>query len=116
MRGSGSGSFWSQISPLGQATDILNGIAEPGSIAAAGRCTGMSYRRAWLMVETMNRCFNVPLVETRRGGRTRGGAVLTAMGREVLDRCRRMELLTMTAIAAETRTVRSLLADAPERK
>jgi molybdate transport system regulatory protein len=58
--------------------DILEGIKETGSIAAAGRRMGMSYKRAWLLVETMNRCFNQPLVETSRGGSAKGGAVLTA--------------------------------------
>lgn len=96
--------------------DILDRIAETGSIAAAGRRMGMSYKRAWLLVETMNRCFKAPLVETSRGGRGRGGAVLTETGREVLDRYRRMEALTETAIAAELKAVRSLLVDRPEEK
>lgn len=96
--------------------DILDGIAETGSIAAAGRRMGMSYKRAWLLVETMNRCFREPLVETSRGGRDRGGAVLTETGREVLDRYRRMEELTETAIAADLKAVRSLLVDQPEEK
>lgn len=96
--------------------DILDFIAETGSIAAAGRRMGMSYKRAWLLVETMNRCFREPLVETSRGGRSKGGAVLTETGREVLDRYRRMEELTETVIAAELKAVRSLLVDQPEEK
>lgn len=96
--------------------DILDGIAETGSIAAAGRRMGMSYKRAWLLVETMNRCFKEPLVETSRGGRARGGAALTETGREVLDRYRRMESLTETVIAAELKAVRSLLVHQPKKK
>jgi molybdate transport system regulatory protein len=96
--------------------DILDLIAETGSIAAAGRAMGMSYKRAWLLVETMNRCFEAPLVETSRGGRARGGAILTATGREVLERYRRMEALTETAIAAELSAVRNLLVDRPDEK
>ena len=96
--------------------DILDGIAETGSIAAAGRRMGMSYKRAWLLVETMNRCFKEPLVETSRGGRARGGAALTETGREVLDRYRRMESLTETVIAAELKAVRSLLVHQPKEK
>jgi molybdate transport system regulatory protein len=91
--------------------DILQGIKETGSIAAAGRRMGMSYKRAWLLVETMNRCFKTPLVETSRGGRRQGGANLTAAGEEVLARYRRMELLTRKAIAKEMRKLKSLLRD-----
>ena len=96
--------------------DILDFIAETGSIAAAGRRMGMSYKRAWLLVETMNRCFKAPLVETSRGGSTRGGATLTGTGREVLDRYRRIEALTETAIAAELAAVRGLLVGRPDEK
>ena len=66
--------------------DLLDGIAETGSIAAAGRRMGMSHKRAWLLVDTMNRCFRCPLVETSRGGSSKGGALLTDTGREVLER------------------------------
>jgi molybdate transport system regulatory protein len=89
--------------------DILEGIKETGSIAAAGRRMGMSYKRAWLLVETMNACFKTPLVETSRGGRGRGGASLTTEGEEVLARYRRMEALTAKAIAREMRGLRRLL-------
>ena len=96
--------------------DILEGIRETGSIAAAGRRMGMSYKRAWLLVETMNRCFEAPLVETSRGGRAKGGAVLTAAGHEVLERYRRMEQLTAAAIAGEMAALRRLLVDVSEEK
>lgn len=89
--------------------DILEGIRDTGSIAAAGRAMGMSYKRAWLLVETMNRCFVDPLVETRRGGRARGGAVLTPTGETVLAAYRRMEAETERAIADELRLLRGLL-------
>src|SRR3546814_1084102 len=56
--------------------DILRGIKETGSIAAAGRRMGMSYKRAWRLVETMNHCFRTPMVEAAKGGRAGGGAVL----------------------------------------
>ncbi len=96
--------------------DILEAIKETGSIAAAGRRMGMSYKRAWLLVETMNRCFREPLVETSRGGSAKGGAVLTAAGDEVLGRYRRMEALTAAAIATELDALRALLADMSEEK
>ena len=65
---------------------LLAAIGEHGSISAAARALGMSYRRAWLLVETMNRCFTLPLVVTHPGGRQGGGAALTPLGIEVLAR------------------------------
>ncbi len=64
--------------------DLLGLIAETGSIAAAGRRMGMSYRRAWSLVEAMNSSFTFPLVETAKGGAERGGARLTTLGHELL--------------------------------
>ncbi|MEX2615475.1 MAG: ModE family transcriptional regulator [Alphaproteobacteria bacterium] len=91
--------------------DILEGIRQTGSIAAAGRRMGMSYKRAWLLVESMNACFKRPLVETRRGGQARGGAILTPDGEAVLACYRRMEALTARAIADEMAQLRVLMAD-----
>ena len=71
--------------------DLLDGIRETGSIAAAGRRMGMSYKRAWSLVETMNTCFRAPLVEAGTGGAWRGGAQLTDLGQAVLARYRAME-------------------------
>ena len=64
--------------------DLLEAIAREGSISAAGRALGMSYRRAWLLVDTMNRCFVKPLVETHPGGGKSAGATLTAEGEAAL--------------------------------
>lgn len=66
--------------------DLLVAIAETGSIAAAARRMGMSYRRAWLLVDTMNRCFQAPLVASAAGGSHGGGAQLTDKGVEILAR------------------------------
>jgi len=66
--------------------DLLQAIDSTGSISAAARRMGMSYRRAWLLVQTMNECFKSPLVEAEKGGTTGGGARLTPTGREVLTR------------------------------
>ena len=60
--------------------DLLEAIAREGSISAAGRALGMSYRRAWMLVDTMNRCFRAPLVETHPGGGKNAGAQLTPEG------------------------------------
>jgi molybdate transport system regulatory protein len=64
--------------------DLLEAIAREGSISAAGRAMGMSYRRAWLLVDVMNRCFRAPLVETHPGGGKQAGARLTAEGEAAL--------------------------------
>lgn len=64
---------------------LLEAIAAHGSISAAGRALGMSYRRAWLLVDTMNRCWTGPLVETVAGGSAERGARLTALGHTVLQ-------------------------------
>jgi len=64
--------------------DLLDAIAQHGSISAAGRALGMSYRRAWLLVDQMNRCFAEPLVETRAGGGRQAGAHLSPLGEAAL--------------------------------
>jgi molybdate transport system regulatory protein len=92
---------------------LLEAIAETGSIAAAGRRMGMSYRRAWLLVKTMNACFREPLVDAVKGGPHGGGAQLTKTGRFVLERYRTMESRAAEAVAAEMREFRALLVDRP---
>jgi molybdate transport system regulatory protein len=77
--------------------DLLAAIAGTGSISAAGRAMGLSYRRAWLMVDAMNRLFAAPLVETRRGGP--GGAVLTEFGCAVLTEYRALQARLAVAAA-----------------
>ena len=62
---------------------LLRLIDETGSISAAARSAGMSYRRAWLLVETMNACFVEPLVTTETGGTRGGGAMVTALGKKI---------------------------------
>ena len=91
--------------------DLLAGIRETGSIAAAGRRMSMSYKRAWYLIDTMNRCFRTPLVQTSKGGRAGGGAVLTPLGTEVLERYRRMEALTAAAIEDELEALSAALID-----
>ena len=92
---------------------LLEAIAETGSIAAAGRRMGMSYRRAWLLVRTMNACFRTPLVEAMKGGPAGGGAQLSSMGRDVLARYRRMEQLATAAITDEMYAFKELMVDQP---
>lgn len=92
--------------------DLLTAIAREGSISAAARSLGMSYRRAWLLVETMNRCFVGPLVMAATGGSGGGGAELTDLGREVLRRYREMEEKAASAIAEDFAAFQALLAPA----
>lgn len=81
--------------------DLLELIAETGSISDAAKRMGMSYKRAWSLVQALNEGFGAPLVETARGGAEQGGAGLTAAGREVLERYRAMQEATRKAIAGD---------------
>lgn len=71
--------------------DLLEAIQRNGSISAAAREMQMSYRQAWLLADAMNRCFRAPLIETDRGGASRGGAQVTPLGKKILSRYRRMQ-------------------------
>ncbi len=65
---------------------LLQSIAEHRSISAAARAEGMSYRRAWLLTDQMNKTFGHPVVQTQTGGNTRGGAQLTPLGEDIVAR------------------------------
>ena len=71
--------------------ELLARIEETGSISAAGRAMGMSYKRAWDLIETLNAMFDTPLVISARGGPGTGGATLTDRGRAVLQAYREVE-------------------------
>lgn len=64
--------------------DLLDAILSEGSISAAAKSMGLSYRRAWLMVDTMNKGFREPLVAASQGGRRGGGASVTPFGQTIL--------------------------------
>ncbi|MGE0484908.1 MAG: winged helix-turn-helix domain-containing protein [Gammaproteobacteria bacterium] len=93
--------------------DLLEAIAGTGSISAAAKSLGMSYRRAWVLVDTMNRCFRDPVVSAATGGSGGGGASLTAHGADVLRRFRAMEARAAKAIASEFDDFKTLLRDGP---
>ncbi|CDN52893.1 Putative transcriptional regulator, ModE family [Neorhizobium galegae bv. officinalis bv. officinalis str. HAMBI 1141] len=80
---------------------LLELIAEHGSIRAAGASIGMSYRRAWLLGDEINRMFKEPSIFTRHGGKSGGGAGLTEFGQELLSRYRRMEKASRDAMRAD---------------
>jgi len=96
--------------------DLLQGIRDSGSIAAAGRAMGMSYKRAWMLVETMNGMFGAPLVESQRGGAGVGGAVLTETGMAVLALWRGLEAKAAEATAQEAAALRTMLGDMSDEK
>ena len=90
--------------------DLLEAIGETGSISAAGRRLGMSYRRAWLLVDEVNKLFVRPLVVSSVGGAHGGGAELTDFGRALVAAYRRIEERTRTAIREELAPFESDLA------
>lgn len=87
--------------------DLLEAIEATGSISAAAKSLGMSYRRAWLLVETMNKCFKTPLVQAKTGGRSGGGAEITPLGR---DAVRAYRALQQAADKATAKTLTKLTA------
>jgi len=93
--------------------DLLQGIAETGSIAAAGRRLGMSYKRAWSLVETLNGMFQEPLVAATKGGASGGGAALTATGEAVLARYRAIQERAARAAAEELAALRADTVEPP---
>jgi molybdate transport system regulatory protein len=88
-----------------------NMIEETGSIAEAAKRMGMSYKRAWSLVQELNEGFGAPLVEAARGGAGQGGALLTDAGVEVLARYRHMQHVTREAIAGDVAALQRLKLD-----
>lgn len=81
--------------------ELVERIAAAGSISAAARAMGMSYRRAWVLVEALNTDFRETVVATAVGGRRGGGAQVTAYGKRLVARYRAMEGKAHAAIAAD---------------
>jgi molybdate transport system regulatory protein len=81
--------------------ELLEGIRDTGSISAAGRRMKMSYKRAWLLVDSLNHGFGQPVVIAQHGGKAGGGAVLTAFGAELVARYRRVEAAALRAFARD---------------
>src|SRR5690349_293768 len=73
---------------------VLEEIARSGSISAAGRALGISYRRTWELVEDLNRSLGTSVIETSAGGTGGGGAVLTEAGKALIERYRAIEMDT----------------------
>ena len=93
---------------------LLEAVARSGSISAAAREQGMSYRRAWMLVDSINHAFDSPLVATATGGKGGGGAQVTDLGHEVLRRYRDMEDKAAAAIADDLAAFGQLMRPANE--
>lgn len=89
--------------------ELLERIRDTGSIAAAGRQMGMSYKRAWMLVEEMNAAFAEPLVASARGGAGGGGARLTEAGADVLRLYREVLMQAERAAAAPMAALEGML-------
>ncbi|HEX5538955.1 MAG TPA: winged helix-turn-helix domain-containing protein [Methylophilaceae bacterium] len=104
-----------KVSAIGPGkADLLEAIANSGSISAGARSLGMSYKRAWDLVNTMNRSFKEPLVATATGGNHGGGAEVTEFGREVLRRYRAIEIKADSAVSADIRGLIDMLASSAQ--
>lgn len=89
--------------------ELLRAIRATGSISASAKRLGMSYRRAWLLVDTMNRCFRKPVVSSATGGAGGGGAVVTPFGLEILERFGAMTRAVDRALDPELTRLEKLL-------
>lgn len=96
--------------------ELLEHIRDSGSISAAGRVMGMSYKRAWSLVEEMNLAFRAPLVGRARGGPGGGGAHLTEAGEAVVAAFRGLERAAAEAGAAQIAVLTGLLGDMSDGK
>ncbi|MCF1710461.1 LysR family transcriptional regulator [Tabrizicola sp. J26] len=96
--------------------ELLERIRDSGSISAAGRAMGMSYKRAWMLVEEMNAAFAQPVVDSARGGAGGGGARLTETGTTVLAEFRALEAVTRSEGAGHIAALQALLRDIPDEK
>lgn len=96
--------------------DLLELIAETGSISEAAKRMGMSYKRAWSLVQALNEGWGAPLVETARGGAAQGGASLSEAGAQVLARYRGMQARTREAIAPDVAALTKMHTDMSKRK
>lgn len=92
---------------------LMELIAKHGSISAAGKEMGMSYRRAWLLVDEINHIFREPLVLSQIGGAGGGGAQVTEFGHEVIRQYRAIQQAAAEACDAHVRALVASLADKP---
>jgi molybdate transport system regulatory protein len=91
--------------------ELLEAVREQGSISAAARSLGMSYRRAWLLIDELNRSLKSPATTSEQGGQSGGGCTLTAVGESIVRLYREVEIDAQHACAKQigelTRLIRS---------
>lgn len=88
---------------------LLEAIEATGSITAAAKSLDMSYRRAWLLLDEMNRSLKRPAVDSAKGGQYGGGSALTAEGRALIDLYRNIEATASTACQADIKRLMGML-------
>lgn len=88
--------------------DLLRQVAETHSIAGAARALGVPYKRAWLLVDSLNQGFGRPVVETATGGKGGGGAIVTPLGQQLLKCYSALESRINSASAKELEALRAL--------
>lgn len=89
--------------------ELLEHLQATGSISLAAESMGLSYMRAWNLIQTMNQCFKEPLIVSLRGGTTKGGAMLTPTGKEVLTLYKQMETESLGATKGSWKDLQALL-------
>ena len=88
--------------------ELLEAIRATGSISAGARKIGMSYRRAWLLVEEINNLLRSPAVEAATGGKQGGGATITPVGEKIIEVYRSIQDIAATSVRDEFREVERL--------
>lgn len=88
--------------------DLLRQVAETQSISGAARALGMTYKRAWFLIDSLNQGLGRPVVETATGGKGGGGALLTDLGRQVVERYMALETCLNAAGRKELNALRRL--------
>jgi molybdate transport system regulatory protein len=88
--------------------DLLRKVGETHSISAAARALGLPYKRAWLLVESLKQGFGQPVVETATGGKGGGGAFLTTLGQQLIERYDALEASLNASASKELRALQAL--------
>lgn len=90
---------------------LLEAISATGSISAAAKSLGMSYRRAWMLLDEMNRAMREPVIDSARGGALHGGSQITDVGRQLIELYRRIEEKAAASCADEIKRLLALVAE-----
>lgn len=89
--------------------DLLRAVGETRSIAAAARSLGLPYKRAWLLIDSLNEGFGRPVVETATGGKGGGGASLTTLGQQLIERYDALEASLNASAGKELQALHDLV-------